>query len=178
MRIWGGLIAVAASLVGVAALRGAATAAEGAAPAGRLPAFTHAADADWINSGPLSVAGLRGRPVLVEVRTFACSSCLASLPWMARIAVHTPERSHEHDPAALRRAVARLAIRYPVMIDEDYTYWQALGNRYWPAFHLYDGDGREIGARVGELHAGEVGADDFERRIAATLSARPARAAP
>jgi len=186
MRVGVGLLVIVALLACAAVPRAAAPAAT-AGSAGRLPEFTHAADADWINSRPLSSAGLRGRPVLVEVWTFDCSNCLASLPWMQRIAaryasqglaivaVHTPELPHERDRAELRRAVARLAIPYPVMVDEDYSYWRALGNRYWPAFYLYDGEGRQVAARVGELHAGEAGADNFERQIASALAAGPPR---
>jgi thiol-disulfide isomerase/thioredoxin len=148
-----------------------------------LPAFTHAEPANWLNSTPLDAAGLRGHPVLVEVWTFECSNCLASLAWMHRveeryraaglriIGVHSPELPDEHDPRQVAAAVRRLRIDYPVMLDEDFSYWQRLGNEYWPAFYLYDAGGRLIAMRVGELHAGEPPADAFERLIAAQLPA-------
>jgi thiol-disulfide isomerase/thioredoxin len=146
-----------------------------------LPSFTHSAAGDWINSAPLWSVELRGHPVLVEVWTFECSNCLASLPWMQRIAaayqgrglvivgVHTPELQEEHDRSKVVAAVRRLDIRYPVMLDADYSYWQSLGNRYWPAFYLYDAAGRLLATRIGELHAGEAGADAFERLLASRL---------
>jgi len=146
-----------------------------------LPTFTHPAASDWINSAPLTTAELIGHPVLVEVWAFECSNCLASLPWMQRIegayqrrglvivGVHTPELPEEHDRSQVAAAVRRLDIRYPVMVDMDYSYWKALGNRYWPAFYLYDAAGRLLATRIGELHAGEAGADTFERLLASRL---------
>jgi len=146
-----------------------------------LPLFTHSAAIDWLNSAPLASAGLRGHPVLLEVWAFECSNCLASLPWMHRIAetyqrrglviigVHTPELPDERNRSEVAAAVRRLDIRYPVMLDADYSYWKALGNHYWPAFYLYDEAGRLLATRIGELHAGEAGADAFERLVASRL---------
>jgi thiol-disulfide isomerase/thioredoxin len=167
-----------AALVALAAAPGAR-----ADAARELPEFTHPAATDWINSAPLASATLRGHPVLLEVWTFECSNCLASLKWMQRIAsayqgrglvivgVHTPELPAERDRAGVAAAVRRLDIRYPVMLDADYSYWRALGNHYWPAFYLYDETGRLLATRIGELHAGEAGADTFERLLASRLPA-------
>ena len=147
-----------------------------------LPPFTHATAAEWLNAAPLGATDLRGHPVLIEVWTFECSNCLASLPWMKRIAaeyrprgliivgVHTPELPEERDPAGVGTAVRRLGIGYPVMLDADFSYWRALGNRYWPAFYLYDAQGRLVSTRIGELHAGDAGAQAFERLIADQLA--------
>jgi len=132
----------------------------------------------WLNSPPLSLAALRGRPVLIEFWTFGCSNCRNTLPWLERIharyaprgltviAVHTPEFDRERDRDAVAQAVTRLGIRYPVVIDNGYAYWRALGNQYWPAFYLIDADGRIVDTRIGELHAGERRADAFEAAIA------------
>jgi thiol-disulfide isomerase/thioredoxin len=136
----------------------------------------------WLNSPPLTLAGLRGRPVLIEFWTFGCHNCRNTLPWVERvharygprglavIAVHTPEFDNERDPDAVAQAVARLGIRYPVLIDNGYAYWRALDNQYWPAFYLIDSQGRLVESRIGELHAGEHRADAFEAAIAALLS--------
>ena len=140
-----------------------------------LPAMPASA---WINSPPLKLAALRGHPVLVEFWTFDCSNCRASQPWLERvhrehglngltvIAVHSPEFEHERDPAAVRQHVQELGIRYPVLVDNGFQYWNALHNRFWPAFYLIDPQGRIVDTRIGELHTGERSADDFERRIA------------
>jgi thiol-disulfide isomerase/thioredoxin len=135
----------------------------------------------WLNSPPLTLAGLRGRPVVIEFWTFGCHNCRNTLPWIAQmharygprgltvIAVHTPEFDRERDRGAVTQAVARLGIRYPVLIDNEYAYWRALGNRYWPAFYLIDTEGRIVDTRIGELHVGERRADAFEAAIARLL---------
>ena len=141
------------------------------------PEFPHAAATEWINSAPQSIAALRGKAVLIEFWTFDCINCRRSLPWMkaiherygkdglAVVSVHTPELAHEKDPANVREAVQRLGITYPVMLDNDFSYWTAIGNQYWPAFYLVDRDGRIVATEIGELHEGHARADDFEREI-------------
>jgi thiol-disulfide isomerase/thioredoxin len=165
----------------------AAAAAAASPPAPVAPELPRLAAGNWLNSPPLTLAALRGRPVLIEFWTFGCGNCRNTLPWVKRvhtryapkgltiIAVHTPEFDREHDRGAVTDAVARLGIRYPVLIDNGYVYWRALGNQYWPAFYLIDAEGRIVDARIGELHAGARSADAFEAAIVRLLSAeRPA----
>jgi thiol-disulfide isomerase/thioredoxin len=150
------------------------------AVAPELPSLPNAA---WLNSPPLTLKALRGRPVLVEFWTFDCSNCRNSLPWMksihdryapqglAVIAVHSPELEHERNLTAVAAHVKSLGIHYPVLVDNDFRYWTALNNGFWPAFYLIDPQGRVVATRIGELHRGERSADDFERSIA-ELAAR------
>lgn len=135
----------------------------------------------WLNGPPRTAAALAGQPVLVEVWTFGCVNCRNSLPWVKRIharyaprglnliAVHTPEFAVERDPDAVRTALGRLDIGYPVLLDPESRVWRALDNHYWPAFYLYDRQHRLVGTRIGELHAGESSADAFEAAIVAQL---------
>jgi thiol-disulfide isomerase/thioredoxin len=121
--------------------------------------------------------------VLVEFWTFDCSNCRETQTWLTRmhaeygprgltvIAVHSPEFEHEREGAAVARHVRELGIRYPVLIDNGFQYWNALDNRFWPAFYLIDPQGRLVDSRIGELHTGEHSADEFERRIASYLTA-------
>ena len=137
----------------------------------------------WINSPPLSLAGLKGQVILVEFWTFGCSNCRNTLPWLKRVAaryrdqglvvvsVHTPEFDHERLPANVRKAVRDLGITYPVMLDPDFEYWRRLNNRYWPAFYLIDRQGRIVATAIGELHAGEPRGDRFEAQLRAQLVA-------
>jgi thiol-disulfide isomerase/thioredoxin len=116
----------------------------------------------WLNSEPLSPAGLRGRVVLVSFWTFTCVNWLRQLPyvraWADRYAgqglvvvgVHTPEFGFEHEPANVRRAVADLRVGYPVAIDSDYGVWRAFGNHYWPALYFADAQGRIRHHQFGE----------------------------
>jgi thiol-disulfide isomerase/thioredoxin len=149
-----------------------------------LPAadFTHAAEADWINSAPLRLADLRGRVVLLDFWTFDCWNCYRSIPWLkaveARFAsgglrvigVHTPEFDHEKVRDNVAAKVGEFGIGHPVMLDNDFSYWRAMGNRYWPAFYLIDRRGDVRGVFVGETHAGDRQAEAIEAAIAALLA--------
>src|SRR5579862_8502304 len=118
---------------------------------GELPSFEGATG--WLNSPPLTAAGLRGKVVLVNFWTYTCINWLRQLPyvraWAGKyaaglvvIGVHTPEFSFEHDLANVRRAVRDMRVDYPVAIDNDYAVWQAFGNHYWPALYFADAQGR------------------------------------
>ncbi|HEY1480033.1 MAG TPA: cytochrome c biogenesis protein DipZ [Gaiellales bacterium] len=130
---------------------------------GPAPAF--AGISDWINTPggkPLTMAGLKGKVVLVDFWTYSCVNCVRTLPylesWNARYAskglvivgVHTPEFAFEHVPSNVRQAVKTDGIHYPVAIDDAYGTWQAYGNEYWPADYLIDRNGH-----VREAHFGE-----------------------
>jgi thiol-disulfide isomerase/thioredoxin len=174
-------VIVHAILVALGTLAAAPTP-DAAAPA---PEFTHASEAEWLNSKPLRLARLRGRVVLVEFWTYDCVNCRRTLPWLKAmheryaedgliiVSVHTPEFDHERDPSKVRAAVRRLGIDYPVMLDNDFSYWKALGNRYWPAFYLIGPTGRIERRAIGELHRGEARADRFEDAILELLVSAP-----
>lgn len=148
------------------------------------PEFTHTSDDQWINSKPQTLAGLRGHVVLVEFWTYGCSNCLRTLPWLEAmhdryddqglvvVGVHTPEFAHERDAAKVRAAVKKHGIGYAVMLDNDFSYWNALGNRYWPAFYLIDRTGNVAATAIGELHRGKPSGDDFEQQIRRLLAKR------
>src|SRR4026209_702074 len=99
---------------------------------------------DWINSDPLKLKDLRGRVVLIEFWTFGCYNCRNTLPfvkgWHDRYAkkgltivgVHSPELEGEQRVENVRREVASLGIRYPVVTDNDYTTWKAYKVSAWP----------------------------------------------
>ena len=174
------------ALLGTSALAPAAASGAGSRPAPDetpvvLPALSPRSE-DWLNSRPLTPEAPAGRVVLLEFWTFGCSNCLATLPWMksayARhasqglvvIAAHAPEFDSERDPGAVARAVRRLGIEYPVLLDPQSTVWNALGNRYWPAFHLFDARGRRVTTAIGELHPGTTRAASFEAEIQGALA--------
>ena len=117
---------------------------------------------DWINSEPLKLKDLRGRVVLIEFWTFGCYNCRNTLPfvesWHDRyrgkgltvIGVHSPEFDEERDVETLRRQVASLGIRYPVVSDNDFQIWNAYKVEAWPTIFLLDKQGRVRWKRVGE----------------------------
>ena len=147
------------------------------------PEFTHRQPAEWLNSGPLTLAQLRGKVVLIEFWAFECVNCLNSRAWVEKIAadkgaaglvvvaVHTPELRDERSAQNVRAAVAQLGIHYPVMLDGNYSYWNALGNQYWPAFYVVGRDGLVHGHAIGELHVGDGSARSVEKLIDRLLAA-------
>jgi len=118
---------------------------------GELPSFDGANE--WLNSPPLTPAGLRGKVVLVDFWTYTCVNWLRQLPYLRAwaekysghglvvIGVHTPEFGFEHDIDNVRRAVQDMRITYPVATDNNYAVWRAFDNYYWPALYFADAQG-------------------------------------
>jgi thiol-disulfide isomerase/thioredoxin len=141
------------------------------------PAAPEFAKGDWINSDPLTLNKLRGRVVLVEFWTFGCYNCRNTLPsvkeWDARyrergltiVGVHTPETTSEYNLDNVRREVPGLAIKYPVVTDNDYTTWKAYGVEAWPTILVIDKQGR-----IRWLHVGEGRYEETENAIKTLLA--------
>ncbi len=146
--------------------------------AARLPSLGPAPDFTgterWFNTPggqPLSLAGLRGRVVLVDFWTYTCINCLRTLPyleaWDARyrsagltiVGVHTPEFSFEHDAGNVASAIKSLGIGYPVAQDNNMSTWNIWGNQYWPAEFLIDATGQVRSAHFGEGDYAQTEAD-------------------
>src|ERR1700756_5401127 len=113
-----------------------------------------------------------GRPVLLEFWDFCRPNSIRTLPymraWHARyagnglrvIGVHAAGFPPSGDEQAVRAAVARLEIEYPVVIDSEHAIWQQYGNLGWPARYLFTDDGVLF-----EYHYGEGAYGDTERAI-------------
>ena len=54
---------------------------------------------------------------------------------------------------------------WPHLIDNDYRYWNALQNQYWPVVYLVDRCGVLRAQMIGEIHAGQ----DSGRRTEAAI---------
>ena len=142
---------------------------------GRAPDF--AGNERWFNSKPLTLAGLRGRVVLVDFWTYTCINCIRTLPYtrawdaayrargLTIVGVHTPEFSFERDAGNVEDAIAQNKLRYPVAQDNEYKTWDAWGNQYWPAKYLVDAKGR-----VRYVHFGEGDDDKTEAAIRSLLA--------
>jgi thiol-disulfide isomerase/thioredoxin len=147
-----------------------------------VPEFTHNTAKEWLNSKPLKLTDLRGKVVLMDVWTFGCWNCYRSFPWLnaveARyrnkglqvIGVHSPEFAHERDTEALKAKLREFKLTAPQMIDNDFSYWKALENKYWPAFYVIDKYGVLQGYYVGEMHEGEARAQQIEAKIVELLA--------
>ncbi len=76
----------------------------------------------------------------VETNQYGRLAALALLALFAMTLLS--ELPFERDTGNVRKAVARLKIGYPVVIDNDYAIWKAFGNEYWPAAYFVDAEGR------------------------------------
>jgi thiol-disulfide isomerase/thioredoxin len=134
----------------------------------KAPTAPEISNGMWINSEPLTLKSLHGRVVLIDFWTFACYNCRNTLPalkkWDAQyrdkgltiIGVHTPELDFEKDINQLRREVAALGIKYPVVTDQDYSTWKAYKVAAWPTVFLLDKQGRVRWMHVGEGYYDET----------------------
>jgi len=132
---------------------------------------------EWLNSPPLTPAGLRGKVVVVNVWTYTCINWLRQLPhvraWAGRykdqglvvIGVHSPEFAFEKDVDSVRRAAKDMRIDYPIAIDNDHVIWRAFKNEYWPALYIVDANGR-----IRHHHFGEGGYEKSETVIRQLLA--------
>jgi hypothetical protein len=127
----------------------------------------------WVNAtgGQASIIQ-RGRPMLVEFWDFCRPNSMRTLPYvkawderyaaggLRTIGVHCPGFEPSREEQAVRAAVERLGIRYPVLIDSGFEVWEDYGNEGWPSRYLFDGR-----ARLVDYHHGEGGYTETECAI-------------
>jgi thiol-disulfide isomerase/thioredoxin len=134
----------------------------------------------WANVASLRMDQQRGRPVLIEFWDFCRPNSLRTLPYMKAwheryephglrvIGVHSAGFEPSGDPDAVRDAVARLGIDYPVVLDVEHEIWQEYENLGWPARYLFGPEGALF-----EYHYGEGAYAETELAIQELLG-RPA----
>jgi thiol-disulfide isomerase/thioredoxin len=142
---------------------------------GDLPSLGSASE--WLNSQPLTAAGLRGRVVLVEFWTYTCINWLRTLPYVRAwaekykdqglvvIGVHAPEFAFEKSLDNVRRAAKDMRVDYPIAIDSEHLIWRAFKNEYWPALYFVDAQGQ-----IRHHQFGEGGYEQSERIIQQLLA--------
>jgi thiol-disulfide isomerase/thioredoxin len=135
----------------------------------------------WLQGDPLTIASLRGRPVLLDFWDYTCVNCLRTMPYLVEwdwryrdkgltiVGVHAPEFTFARTAEHVQKATERLGIRYPVVLDNDYQIWRAFANQYWPAKYLIDADGF-----LRYMHFGEGFYQETEEAIQAVLRERDA----
>lgn len=132
---------------------------------------------EWLNSPPLTAAGLKGKVVLIDFWTYSCINCIRAVPYVRAwadkykdqglvvIGVHTPEFAFERNVNNVKKAIATHQITYPVAIDNNYAVWRAFNNNFWPANYFIDVQGV-----VRHQHFGEGDYDKSERMIQKLLA--------
>ncbi len=135
-----------------------------------------------IASTTISEQLIAGNIVLVDFWTYSCINCQHTLPYLNAwqeaygnkgltiIGIHTPEFEFEKDLANVQKAVDQFGIKYPVVLDNDYSTWRAYNNRYWPRKYLVNLDGYIV-----YDHIGEGGYEETEKQIRALLEERGKR---
>lgn len=116
----------------------------------------------WLNSaGPIELAKLKGKVVLLDFWTYCCINCMHVLPDLSKlekafpnelvvIGVHSAKFETEKDSGNIREAILRYDIRHPVINDGEMAIWRMYGVRSWPTMVLIDPEGFYIGRLSGE----------------------------
>ncbi|MEK7083747.1 MAG: redoxin domain-containing protein, partial [Patescibacteria group bacterium] len=134
----------------------------------------------FINTDGITVQGLIGEKViLLDFWTYSCINCQRTTPYLNAwyekykesgleiLGIHTPEFEFEKRIENVKKAVERFGIRYPVILDNDFSTWRAYRNQYWPRKYLIDIDGFIV-----YDHIGEGGYEETERKIQEALEER------
>ena len=112
---------------------------------------------------PITIGEFIGKKViLVDFWTFSCINCQRTTPYLNAwyekykdkglviIGMHTPEFGFEKVYQNVLDATKRMGIKYPVVLDNDFSTWRAYGNRNWPHKYLIDIDGFVVYDHIGE----------------------------
>ncbi len=139
----------------------------------------------WINVAALRMDQQLGRPVLVEFWDFCRPNSIRTMPYLKEwhqryqraglrvIGVHSGGFEPSMDPEAVRGAVSRLDVQYPVVVDSEHEIWTLYGNLGWPARYLFNQQGKLV-----EYHYGEGGYAGTERAIQELLDLEGELVAP
>ena len=130
-------------------------------PLRAAPSLTGAGE--WINTaGPLRLANLRGKIVVLDFWTYCCSNCMHILPELKKlersypnnvvvIGVHSGKFATEHNADNIREAVLRHEIEHPVLNDPNHLIWRRYNVRMWPTLCIIDPNGRLLARHEGEI---------------------------
>ena len=81
------------------------------------------------------------------------------------LTVHSPEFHHEKDIPLLSERIKFFGLRYPVYIDNNLMYFEALKSGGWPTIFLIDKNGFIRFKYLGETHSYFAQARDIEKKI-------------
>jgi thiol-disulfide isomerase/thioredoxin len=136
----------------------------------------------WLNTDqPLTLAGLKGKIVLLDFWTYCCINCMHIIPDLKKleakypnqlvvIGVHSAKFSNEGESDNIRQAILRYEIEHPVVNDREFRIWRRYGVRAWPTRVLIDPEGYVVGGVSGEGHY-----DTFDRVIGELINEHRAR---
>ena len=112
---------------------------------------------------PITISEFKGKKVvLLDIWTYSCINCQRTIPVLNElhkkyeddglviIGLHTPEFAFERVLKNVEKATNGFGIKYPVVLDNDFSTWNAYENRYWPRKYLIDIDGYIVYDHAGE----------------------------
>ncbi|MGE0610115.1 MAG: thioredoxin-like domain-containing protein [Pirellulales bacterium] len=117
----------------------------------------------WINTdGPLTLADLKGKFVLLDFWTYCCINCMHILPELKKleqaypnqivvIGVHSAKFATEEDSKNIAEAVLRYEIEHPVINDSNHAVWDNFRVNSWPSLRVIDPEGEVIAQESGEV---------------------------
>jgi len=134
-------------------------------------------DRGWLNTDkPLSLAGLKGKVVLLDFWTYGCINCMHIIPDLKKleakypnelvvIGVHSAKFENEKDTENIRRIILRYEIEHPIVNDADFAVWRSYAVDAWPTRYLID----PAGYIIGKL-SGEGGYEALDKAIADSIT--------
>lgn len=143
---------------------------------GTQPAQEFPPELEWLNTDkPLTLAGLKGKLVLLDFWTYCCINCMHVIPDLKKleskyarelvvIGVHSAKFTNEKQTDNIRQAIKRYEIEHPVVNDRDFAVWRLYGARSWPTLVLINPNGQVIG-----YHSGEGVFELFDKIIGDTV---------
>jgi DNA-binding beta-propeller fold protein YncE len=135
----------------------------------RAPEFT--GGSGWLNTDkPLTLAGLKGKVVLIDFWTYGCINCIHIIPDLKKleakysnqlvvIGVHSAKFENESETENIRKIILRYGIEHPVYNDSKFKTWDQYAVRAYPTQVLIDPNGYVSGTYVGEGNFSEIDRD-------------------
>ena len=134
-------------------------------------------DIGWLNTDkPLSIAGLKGKIILLDFWTYGCINCIHIIPDLKMleakyekelvvIGVHSAKFDNERETENIRRIILRYGVEHPVVNDAKFKIWDAYAVRAYPTQVLIDPEGYIVGRFVGEGNLVEIDQAIAETRL-------------
>lgn len=134
----------------------------------------------FVNTDPITLKEFVGKKViLIDFLTYSCINCQRTFPYLNAwnekyrdqgleiIGIHTPEFAFEKNIDNVREAMRKFGVTHSIVLDNDYSTWNAWGNQYWPRKYLID-----IYGNVVYDHIGEGAYEETEMKIRQLLDER------
>ncbi len=108
---------------------------------------------EWFNvSRPLALDDFKGRVILLDFWTYSCVTCIQALPEIKKfeerfgskllvIGVHSAHSTNDSNSSAVKKAVLKYGINFPVVNDPQLKIWNDFKVKAWPSFALIGPNG-------------------------------------